>query len=340
MKKILIIGGSGTISTPITKLLADDESVDLYVLNRGNNNDKLPKNIHYIKGNIQEVEEMKQLMKDQMFDSVINFIVWNEKDARNNIDIFKGKTKQFIYISTVCVLDHEYTCNIDETTKLGNKYSDYGRAKAAAEQAFLDAQATIGFPITIVRPSQTYSDHRIPLSVKGGGCWPVVSRMLRGKKVIIHGDGQSVWASTHADDFAQGFYKLVANDKTIGEVYQIINAQPHTWDMIYQELAKLLNVEYQPVYISTEILKKSKTYNLMQSIQGDKRWSNIFDPSKIKAMNVDFECKIDYKKGLAMYLEYMDTHPEMKKEEPEFDAWCDKTIELYEEMVHALEGKL
>jgi len=340
MKKVLIIGGTGTISSPITKKLANDKNVELYVLNRGTNNTKLPQGINYIRGNIQDVEEMKQQMKDYSFDSVINFIVWNKEDAKNNIDIFHGKTKQFIYISTVCVLNHEVTCNTNEICEIGNKYSDYGQSKAATEQVFLDAKEASGFPITIVRPTQTYSDHRIPLSVKGGGCWPVVSRMLRGKKVIIHGDGQSVWASTHADDFAEGFYKLVADNDTIGEIYQIMNPQSHTWDMIYQALAELLNVEYKPVYIGTDILRTSKVYNLEGSIQGDKRWSNIFDISKIKAKNPEFECKIDYKKGLEMYLDYMDAHPEMKKEEPEFDAWCDKTIELYEDMLNTLKGKL
>lgn len=340
MKKVLIIGGTGTISSPITKKLAVDKDVELYVLNRGTNNGKLPQGVNHIKGNIQEVEAMKKIMKDYSFDSVINFIVWSPADAKNNVEIFQGKTKQFIYISTVCVLNHEVTCNIDETCAIGNEYSDYGQSKAAAEKVFLDAKETTGFPATIVRPTQTYSDHRIPLSVKGGGCWPVVSRMLRGKKVIIHGDGQSVWASTHADDFAEGFYKLVANDSTIGEIYQIMNPEPHTWDMIYQALAELLNVEYKPVYIGTDILKLSKTYNFMGSIQGDKRWSNIFDISKVQAKNPDFECKISYKKGLELYLEFMEAHPDQKKEEPEFDEWCDKTIALYEEMISSLDGKL
>lgn len=339
MKKVLIIGGSGTISTPITKMLANDPQTSLYVFNRGTNNAFLPQNITFIKGDIHNVEEMKNTLQGYLFDSVINFIVWNEIDAKNNIDIFNGITKQFIYISTVCVLDHKITCNTNEDCKIGNKYSTYGQEKAMAEKVFLDAKASTGFPLTIVRPTQTYSNHRIPLSVKGSSCWSVVSRMIRGKKVIIHGDGQSVWASTHADDFAKGFFPLIANDSTLGEIYQIMNPQPHTWDMIYQTLADLLNVEYKPVYIGTDILKHSKSYNLMRTIQGDKRWSNIFDISKIKALKPDFECTIDYKQGLQMYLEYMDAHPEMKKEDPEFDAWCDQTIALYEETIRTLMDK-
>ena len=332
MKKVLIIGGTGTISTPITTMLCE-QGFDVSILNRGNNNTSLPSNATWVKGDISKKEEMQALFADKEYDSVINFIVWNEDDAKKNIEIFKGKTKQFIYISTVCVLDHETTCNIDEDVAKGNQYSEYGRNKAAAEAAFLKAQADFGFPITIVRPTQTYSDHRIPLSVKGKGCWSVVQRMLAGKEVIVHGDGQSVWASTHAIDFAKGFFPIVGNPATIGEIYQIMNPESHTWDMVYQTLAELLNVEYKPVYIGTDLLKHSKHYDLMGSIQGDKRWSNIFAIDKLKTINPDFTCEIDLKTGLKMYLAYMEKHPEAKVAEPEFDAWCDQTITLYQGLV-------
>lgn len=335
MKKILIIGGTGTISSPVTTLLAEDQEVDLYVLNRGNHNACFPADITFFKGDINQVEEMQRLLAGQTFDCVINFIVWNQEQAKNNIEIFKNRTKQFIYISTVCVQNHEIDCNVNETNENGNAYSSYGQEKAAAETVFLDAMERIGFPVTIVRPTQTYSKDRIPLSIKAKGCWPVVNRMRLGKEVIIHGDGQSVWASTHADDFAPYCCRLIGDASAIGEVYQIMNPEPHTWDMIYQELARLLAVEYKPVYINTELLRRSQNYNFEQSIQGDKRWSNIFDISKIKEKLPDYSCKISYKQGLKLYLEYMEEHPELKIEEPEFDEWCDRTIQRYKDMAAA-----
>lgn len=330
MRKILIIGGTGNISLPATRKLAADPENEVYVLNRGNRNADLPENVQTVVGNITDTAFMKAWISDKSFDSVLNFIVWDEKNALDNIEIFSGHTKQFIYVSTVVVLDHETTCNVKETSEMGNKYSNYGKNKAAAEKAFLAAKEASGFPITIVRPTQTYSKDRIPLSVKGSGCWSVISRMLQGKPVIVHGDGQSVWASTHSEDFAEGIHPIVANPETVGETYHIVNPEPHTWDMVYQELASLLAVDYKPVYISTDLLSASKEYDLMQSIQGDKRWSNIFDISKLKQINPDFECKIPLRKGLQLFLEYMDAHPELKTEEPAFDQWCDDTISLYE----------
>jgi nucleoside-diphosphate-sugar epimerase len=332
MEKILIIGGTGTISSPITKQLAEDGKYEVFVLNRGNRNEGLPGNITHLYGDIQNISSIRELMEGREFDSVLNFIIRDKQAAINSIEIFKGKTKQFVYISTVCVLDHETQCNISEEVELGNEYSEYGHNKAEAEEVLLEAWRNCGFPVTIVRPTQTYSEQRIPLSVKGKGCWSVVSRMIRGKEVIIHGEGQSVWASTHADDFANGFCGLITNSATIGETYQIMNPEPHTWDMIYQELARLLNVEYKPVYIGTDLLKHSRKYDFMTSIQGDKRWSNIFNISKIKKIVPGFECHIDYKTGLKMYLDYMEKHPEHKLEEPDFEDWCDRTITLYKQL--------
>lgn len=333
MKKVLIIGGTGTISSPITDALSNDEGTELYVLNRGNKNSNLGDNIKIILADINNFEQSKEAIKDYSFDVVCNFIIFTKEQARNNIELFKDKTKQFIFISTVATYNHEVSCNCSEESELGNKFSSYGQNKVLAEKEFLAAYKNEAFPVTIVRPTQTYSESRIPLSVKGKTCWSVVSRMLRGREVIIHGDGQSVWASTHANDFAKAFLGLVGNEKVKGETYQIMNNEPHTWDMVYLELARLLNVECRPVYIPSDLLQHSKKYDLLTSIQGDKRFSNIFNIDKIRIIVPEFKCDISVNDGLKMYLEYMNDHPELKIEEPDFDKWCDLVIEEYRKSI-------
>ena len=330
MKKVLIIGGTGTISSPITRILSQDGNVDLYVLNRGSRKDELPDRVHRLKADIRkDTEEIKEMIKDLYFDSIISFLIMDKNDAKINIDLFKGKTDQFIFISTVVALDHIISCNVDEDLPYGNRFSNYGRNKEECEKLFLNEK---GFPVTIVRPTQTYSENRIPLSIKGKTYWSVCSRMIKGKEVIVHGDGQSVWAGTHADDFARLFMPLVANRETIGEIYQIMNPESYTWDMIYQTLADELGGTYKPVYISSELLDGSKKYNWKESIHGDKHFSNIFDISKIRKLNPDHEFSVDMKKGIKMFVEYMNEHPEEKREDPEFDRWCDDTIEKYKKL--------
>ena len=330
MKKVLIIGGTGTISTPIARNLAADKDIELYILNRGLRKDDLPENIHRLKGDIRkDVEEIREMIKDLYFDSIISFLIMNKEDVKINIDLFKGKCDQFIFISTVVALDHKISCNVDEKLPYGNSFSNYGQNKEECEKLFLNEK---DFPVTIIRPTQTYSEERIPLSLKGKTYWSVCSRMIRGKEVIVHGDGQGVWAGTHAEDFARLFMPLVGNKKSVGEIYQIMNPESYTWDMIYQTLAERLGGIYKPVYIGSELLDGSKKYNWKESIHGDKHYSNIFNIDKIKALNPDFDFTIDMKEGVRMFVEYMDKHPELKKEDPEFDEWCDDTIEKYKKL--------
>lgn len=335
--KILIIGGTGTISTPITTALASNTNNEVYVLNRGHKNNTLPDNIIPLIGDINDKERMNTLLEGKNFDVVIHFILFTPKQAHECIQLFKDKTKQFIFISTVVTYNHDHCVKFNEDHPLGNRYSNYGRNKQACEEIFREAYQKDGFPITIVRPSQTYSNERIPLSIKGKNCYSVIKRMLEGKEVIIHGDGNSLWTCTHANDFAKGFIPLVGNPNTINEAYQIVSNEQVSWNMIYQSLSKLLNVPFKPVYMTTDLLSKSKTYSLSESIQGDKQFSHIFDTSKIKSVAPDFNCDITIEKGLEMYLAYMEEHPELKVEDPAFDEWCDKVIDTYKEAMKKVE---
>ncbi len=329
MKKILLIGGTGTISSPIARFLSEDPDSELYMLNRGKRPDTLGSHVHRLIGDANDEEGLKKLLEGYSFDTVINFILYKRSQAEMMVRLFSGRVSQFIFISTNVALNHDTTVNVDETMPLGNEYSAYGAAKAECEAYLMQEYREHGFPVTIVRPTQTYSDHRIPLSVKPGGYWPVISRIMRDKEVIVHGDGEGVWAGTHADDFARNFIGLIGNEKTIGEAYLIVNPEPYTWNNLYRALAEAMGKEVRIVHIPTEMLSLSKKYGFDQSIRGDKYYSSIFDLSKLESVIGKTDFRISMKDGVRMYLEYMDAHPELKQEDPEFDAWCDHAIETY-----------
>ena len=175
----------------------------------------------------------------------------------------------------------------------------------------------------------TFSKDRFPVSVKGNNSRTPIERMIDEKEIIVHDMGQSIWPITHASDFARLFVSLVGNEKAIGEIYHIQNPELHTWDMIYQEIARQLGVEYKPFYIPTDILSIEGSYDLDQSIRGEKMYSNIFDISKILELNPDFEFEYDLEKSVREFLEYMNDHPELKWIDEEFDEYCDWMIDKY-----------
>ncbi len=332
--KVLIIGGTGTISSPITKDLANKENIELYVLNRGHN--PLPTNAKQIIGNFNDIEKLKEIANKERFDVVINFIIFTPDQARAQVEVFQNRLKQYIFISTCVTYNHETAVVITEDHEQYNKYSDYGRSKTKCEQIFLTAS---NFPVTIVRPSQTYSDNRIPLSVKGRGCYSVIHRILHDKPIIVHGDGKSTWHSTHANDFAKAFIPLIGNDKALNEAYHIVNPEITSWDMIYNYLYELLGKEPNIIHIPSDFLAQSQKYGNQEAFLGDKQYSVVYDISKINSVVPDFTCDINIKKGLEMYLAYIEEHPEEKIEDIEFDNWCDLVITAYQDFCNSMTSK-
>lgn len=323
--RVLMIGGTGTISTPITRKLAEKEGIELFVLNRGSK--PLPTGAKQLIGDYTDTPMMEELISEHQFDVVMNFVIFSFDQAKQQVELFKNRIKQYIFISTVVTYRHDDSIEIREDHEQGNPNSEYGQEKIKCEEVFLQDK---DFPVTIVRPSQTYSNDRIPLSVKGKSCYSVIDRILQDKPVIVHGDGQSIWHCTHADDFAKGFLPLVGNEKAIRQAFNLVNPEVVTWNQIYQHLYKLLDKKPNIVHIASDLLAESTVYDNTSAILGDKTNSNYYNTDKLRQLAPEFNCEINIKRGLEMYLQYLTDHPEAKKSDPLYDKWCDDVIASYQ----------
>ena len=218
--KILLIGGTGTISSAITDLLLKSSDVELYLLNRGNSTAK--QGVNSIVCDINDVQTVKEKIKDLHFDAVADFIAFTTDHIKRDFEIFKDKCEQYIFISSASSYQKPLLNPvITEETPLENPFWQYSENKRMCEELLMDYYKTEGFPVTIVRPSHTYGDKSIPVAVHGkNGSFAVVKRMLEGKRVIVHGDGESFWTLTHNTDFASAFvgsehinYHICGNEK-------------------------------------------------------------------------------------------------------------------------------
>ena len=324
--KALFIGGTGTISTDITALCLA-KGWDITLLNRGTK--PLPKGVRSIVADIHNEAAVASAIADENYDVVAQFIAYTAEEVQRDIRLFAGKTKQYIFISSASayqkpVADYKIT----ESTPLCNPYWQYSRDKIACENTLLAAYRESGFPATIVRPSHTYRDESVPVSLHGQfGSWQVLARMLEGKPVIIPGDGTSLWTLTHASDFAKGFVGLMANPHTLGSAVHITTDESMTWNQIYETIAEALEVPLCSVHISSSFLAEVGTqYDFAGQLLGDKACTVVFDNSKIKRLVPDFCCTTSMAEGLRRAAQYMDTHPACQQTDPAFDAWCDKVI--------------
>ena len=329
--KVLFIGGTGTISMAITRQLAK-QGEEVYLINRGSRSAELPENINVINADINDEADVIKKLDGMVFDSVCDFIGFVPEQLERDYRIFKNKTKQFMYISSASAYhkpSRSYVIN--EGTTLANPYWEYSRNKIACEEYLMKLYREEGFPVTIIRPSHTYDERSIPLGVHGnGGSWQVVKRMIEGKPVIIHGDGTSLWTMTHNSDFAKGFCGLIGNPHAIGEAFQITNDETLTWNQIYECIAKVLNVELKPYYVSSEFLASVSDYDFTGSLIGDKACSVVFDNRKLKKAVPEFRPTVHFEEGIRKTIENVLSKPELQNEDSEFDAWCDKVIDALE----------
>lgn len=332
--KALLIGGTGQISMAVTKKLVKD-GWEVYLLNRGNRNSDLPEEVHTILADINDEPAVLKAIGDMYFDCVCEFIGFEPRQAERDYRLFRGRTAQYIYTSSASAYHKPLSDYIvNEGTSLANKYWQYSRDKIACEEYLMSKYREDGFPVTIVRPSHTYDERNIPLGVHGTkGFWQVIRRMQEGKKVIIQGDGTSLWTLTFNADFAIGYTGLMGNHHAIGEAFQITSDETLTWNQIYETIADALGVELHPYHISSFFLAAiGEKYDYTGSLIGDKSNSLVFDNRKLKCLVPQMTTYVPFHQGVRIALDYILSHPECQVEDPEFDAWCDLVISEIEDL--------
>lgn len=335
--KVLLIGGTGTISMAITRRLAA-QGHEVFLFNRGSRTAELPENVNVICGDISNETEAAAILEGMQFDAVGEFIGFTPDQVQRDVRLFSGKTRQYLYISSASAYQKPLSESvITESTPLFNPYWQYSRDKIACEAYLMQQYRENGFPVTIIRPSHTYDERSVPLGVHGkNGSWQVVQRIKEGKPVIIHGDGTSLWTITHNSDFAKGYCGLVGNIHTIGQAYHITSDERVSWNQIYQCIADTLGVPLKAYHISSDFLAAISDYDFEGSLIGDKASTVIFDNSKIKHAVPEFRADIRADQGIRMTVQNILAHPELQKPDPEFDAWCDRVITAFEALKEEL----
>lgn len=325
--KVLFIGGTGNISTSVSKL-AIAQGIELYILNRGQRKVDIP-GAHTIQADIHKPDEVRAALAGMKFDSVVNWIAFVPGDIEQDIALFRGITRQYVFISSASVYQKPPTYPIfTESTPLYNPYWQYSRNKIACEDLLNKAYREEHFPITIVRPSHTY-DTILPVAVGGGGKYTIPDRILKGLPIIIHGDGSSLWVVTHAEDFAKGFVPLLGNPQAIGHPFHITSDELLTWNQIHTIIAHALGVEPNIIHIPTDFIAKVQP-DMADGLIGDKSWSVIFDNSKIKTFVPGFKATIPFYEGVRRTLAWFDADPSRKAVDDAANATIDRIIEAYQ----------
>ncbi|MFT3895115.1 MAG: SDR family oxidoreductase [Anaerolineales bacterium] len=330
--KILFIGGTGLISSACSELVIESGH-ELFILNRSvSTKYPLPKGATHLIGDVHAgTADLSKLLAGHRFDAVVDWIAYTVEDVERDIELFRGQTDQFVFISSASAYQKPIkNYLITEETPLENPFWQYSRNKIACENRLMNAYQEENFPVTIIRPSHTYGPSQIPLCVSSWQHpWTVIDRMKRRQKVIVPGDGTSLWVLTWNADFAKGLVGLLGQEKAIGEAFQITSDEALSWDQIYLEAYQALGLEPNVIHIPSDFIARFDEESV-GSLIGDKSNSVVFDNSKIKRFVPDYHCEVNWAEGLRRSLAWFEAHPEFQTVDEHANAIWDRIIAMYE----------
>lgn len=326
--KVLFVGGSGIISTQVSKL-AIKKGIDLYILNRGNKNDKLPKEVKILQGDIHHKDEVKALIKDMYFDTIVSWISFTVDDVKRDYELYNGHTKQFVFISSASAYMKPIPfIPITEEIPLGNKYWGYSENKKKCEDYLLDINNK-DFNVTIIRPSHTYDETMLVSQLSSRNHpYTMINRMLEGKPIIMPDDGKSLWTLTYSGDFAHAFVDVLGNEKTYGNYYHLTGEKAYSWEQINQFICDAVGVKPNVIYIPMGLILMHFP-EFEAEIYGDKYGSTTFDNRKIKAVVDHYQSITEYKDIVKLAVERLKNHIELQKIDHAFNLRYDTLIEEY-----------
>ena len=332
MTKVLFIGGTGLISSACSELTVA-RGMELFVLNRGQSKIyDVPQGTSIIVGDIRtDPGRVASLLKDHTFDVVVDWVAFTPAHIEQDINLFAGKTRQFVFISSASAYQkppaHYW---ITEDTPLANPYWQYSRDKIACEERLMNSFRERGFPAVIIRPSLTYGPSQIPLCVGSWRHpWTIIDRMRRGQKIIVPGDGTSLWTLTWNADFAKGLVGLFGREQLAGHAFHITSDEVLTWNHIYLEAAHAVGVEPKLVHIPSELIAHYWD-EATGSLIGDKANSGVFDNTKIKRFVPDYVATVPWAEGVRRCLAWFEADPARQTIDTEANAIWERIIAAYE----------
>jgi len=320
--RVLFIGGTGNISTPCVER-ALDAGHDVTLLTRGQKVSPFGDRVRVRVGDRNEPGVLEAAAEERP-DAVVDFVAFRPEQVEGALRAFSGRTGQYLFISSTAAYEKPPRRPVvTERTPLDNPLWAYARDKIACEVRLVRAHREEGLPVTIVRPSYTYGETWLPTGF--GHDYTVVDRMRRGRPVVCHGDGTSLWVMTHASDFAAGLVGLLFQPDALGEAFHITSDEVLTWNRIYELTGQAAGAEPQVVHVASDVIA-ALCPERGPSLLGDKAHSVIFDNTKVRRLVPGFQAKVGFEEGIARSMAWYDADPARRTVSPAIDAAIDRIL--------------
>jgi nucleoside-diphosphate-sugar epimerase len=321
--RILLIGGTGNLSADCAQVLhAGGHEID--VVTRGSM--RVPSAFRSLIADRKDMRGLQAALKGSAPEVVLNFLGFDLADVQIDYELFRGRIGQYVFISSATVYEKPHRgLPVTEEAPLGNAYWEYAQKKLACERWLMDRYRKDGFPVTVVRPSHTYSCRWVPNPISSSS-YTFASRLERGRPVFVPDQGKGLWTLTATNDFAVGLAGLVGNPLALGEAFHITSDEALSWNEIVGEIACALGATSPHVIpIPTDFVCHVAP-QMAGPWQGDKANPSVFDNSKVKRFVPGFECRKPFRVGVRQSVAWLRAHPDRQNLKVAIDRLCDEVV--------------
>lgn len=336
--RVLITGGTGVISSYITKTLSEKGHEVIHI----NHHDKSTSESVNTKTVVCDRKDYERFIQTCQslapFDCVYDMICYTPEDADSAIQAFAGQTRQLVFCSTVDV----YTKYAERYPITENSLRDpsvehpYAYNKALCEDKFLQAHMRNDFSLTIMRPAHTYSEGHLkshllfpPIAVPFEPGY-YLDRIKKGLPIILHGDGLSIWNATHGCDIGAAFAAALNNPACSGKSYTLCGDESMPYQKMWDIAARVMGApKPQYVCIPSELLFRIAPVRA-KTCYYNYKYNNVFDNSAAK-VDLGLCQTVSFEDGIKRSLEYYKgTGGFDSCEKPEY-SFYDDIIRVYRE---------
>ena len=288
MSRILVLGGTGIISTSVVnKLLEFGHEVT--IVNRGVHPDSFGNSVKRIKCDLRGTSEndIRNICCFD-YDVLIDFISYTPVQLKKMMFAFGKNCKQYIFISTAVIFDE--SISITENSPLSNLEWSYARDKFDCEKDLKQESLSNSFKYTIVRPYITYDQTRIPLQFSPLEYFTIVNRMKCGKPIIVFEKDKEV-NITYSSDFAIAISDIILNPKAYNNDVNIVGTERITWLQLYQKCERFFGCSADYIFADKNSLidlDSSNTGLNIEEIKYDKTREMVFDNERVCLLSPNF----------------------------------------------------
>ncbi len=330
---ILMIGGTGVISTDCTRLALQNPEFKVTLLNRGTTPNLIGTEGNYqvIQADANDENALRESLRNKTFDIVCDFITFNLESLQKHLKSLRGHCRHYVFISSVMAYRaNDHMLKTEANSSIGNTDWVYGWDKSLCERYIRTNCPEFGMTYTIIRPGYTFNNIRFfsPWSIAHNRSWTIAERMLKGKPIILQEDGMQLCTITHTTDFAKAFVGLFNNPAAVNNDFHLTSREYITWKRVAEIQAEILGVKPIFKYLPAEeicyvIPFLSASQKVMHCTHHD-----CYDSSKARAAVPEFKCTTSFEEGIAQTINFYRKHPDFQVIDPTWADIFDKLEQL------------